>query len=85
MKRIFSDLLILISVFIFPPYLSALLTVVFIFIFPVFFESIIWAFIIDILYGGGLFWGHEFHYVFTFFVIIIFALSFKLKKQIKFY
>ncbi len=85
MIRLISNLFMLVSVFVLPPYVSALLLVVFIFIFSNFAESIFWALIIDSLYSGGLFFGYNFHYIFTLSIIIIFTLSFKLKKQIKFY
>lgn len=85
MMRIFSNCILLLSVFFLPPYLAFLLILAFIFIFDTFVESIAWAYILDILYGGGGFIGVHFHYLFTVFAIILFALSFQLKKMLKFY
>ncbi len=85
MSRIFGNLLLLVSVFIFPEYLSLLLIIVSIFLFENFFESIFWAYCIDLLYSGGHLLNINFHFVFTFLVLVIFISSFKIKKQLKFY
>ena len=85
MMRIFSNILILFSVLILPPYLSFLVILIFIFAFDMFVESIFWAFMIDSVYGGGLSLGINFHYIFTALAITIFFLSFKVKNMVKFY
>ena len=85
MIRIFSNCILLLSVFFLPPYLIFIFILALIFVFDTFAESILWAFILDILYGGGGFWGIHVHYLFTLFTAIFFLCSFQLKSMLKFY
>ncbi|MFA6340820.1 MAG: hypothetical protein WCX27_01070 [Candidatus Paceibacterota bacterium] len=84
MARIFSNILILISVILLPPYLSACIVILFIFVFKNFLESIFWGFCIDMIYGGGALRSY-FPYVLTVSLSLIFLLSFKVKKMLRFY
>lgn len=85
MMRFFSNCILILSVYFLSPYLTFILILAFIFIFEYFVESIAWAYILDILYGGGGFFGIHFHYVFTLLIVIFFPFSFPLKKMLKFY
>ena len=85
MIRIFSNCILILSVFFLPPYLTYILIFAGIFIFDTFAESILWACILDILYGGGGFFGIHFHYLFTVFAAVFFLCSFQLKSMLKFY
>ena len=85
MLRIFSNCILILSVFFLPPYITFILILALVFVFDMFVESIAWAFILDVLYGGGGFWGMHFNYIFTLVALIFFLSSFKLKKVLKFY
>lgn len=85
MTRIFSNCILILSVFFLPPYATFLLILVFIFVFDAFIESIAWAFILDIFYGGGGFLGIHSQYLFTIGTVIFFLCSFRIKKMLKFY
>jgi len=85
MMRIFSNSILLVSVFFLPPTVTFLLLLACTFIFDTFLESIAWAFVLDILYGAGGFMGIHFQYIFTLVAVIFFFSSFRLKKMLKFY
>ena len=85
MKRLAVNILILLLVFIFPPYISALIIAGLIFVFDNFIESIVWAYIIDTMYGGGFSFGLHFQYILTVFMIVVYIASFQFKKSVKFY
>ncbi|MFH0755340.1 MAG: hypothetical protein V1910_01590 [bacterium] len=77
--RFFSDLLIVLSVFILPIYISVFLIFLAIFLFNNFIEAIIWIFLINLLYGGGNIFGLNFAYFFILIIFIFYLISFKLK------
>ena len=86
MLRLFLNIIIFLSIFFLPAYITALVIIASIFIFNNFIESMFWAFIIDILYGGGKFFGGlEFNCIFVFAITIIFLISFRIKKILIFY
>lgn len=85
MIRVIIDIIILFFVFVLPSYITAFLLVLSIIMFHNYFESIVLAYILDILYGGGLLFGYNFHFVFTASILIIFLISIKAKTFIKFY
>jgi len=85
MIRLVINLLTILSVFVFPPYVTALflsLTIVF---FPFYFESVLFALILDVVYGGGKIFGVEFPFIFTSIFLVFFLISFKIKTMLKFY
>ncbi len=83
MLRIFVNLLIVLSVFILPVYLSIFLILVLIFIFNNFIEAVVLGFLVDLLYGGGSIFGIHFAYFFTIMMLIFYLISFKLKHMIR--
>ena len=83
--RVFANCVALLSIFFLPPYFTFLFLLSFIFAFDFFLESIFWAYLLDILYGGGGFWIIHFQYIFTVCAIILFFFSFPIKKMLKFY
>jgi len=83
MSRILINLLIVLSVFVFPPYVSALIILLAIFFINNFFETIAWGALIDILYGGGTIFGLHFAYFFTAIIFIFYLFSFKFKKMLR--
>jgi len=85
MYRLLSNILILLSVFLFPAYISALILVFFIFVFNNFFEAVFWSYLIDILYGAGLAFSLGYNYFFLIVIAIIFLSSFRIKKTLVFY
>jgi hypothetical protein len=85
MFRFLSVLFILLSLFILPNFITAFLLFIFIFIFDSPFEVLFFAYILDILYHGGVFFGYESLYLFTIIFLFIFIISFKLKTVLKFY
>jgi|GEM_PF-1392081 len=85
MYRLFLNILVLLSVFFFPAYISALFLIALIFLLNNFFEAIFWAYVIDILYGAGSSLVFGFNYVFLILIIVIFLASFRIKKTLVFY
>jgi hypothetical protein len=85
MNRIFANIAILASVFIFPPYIAALLMAGLIFFFDNFIESIFWAYCTDAIYGGGLTFGLHFQYLMTLIMLVLYGASFPIKRAVKFY
>ncbi len=85
MFRFISSLLVLISVFLLPTFITAVFLFILIFIFDNFFEALVFAYIMDILYRGGTLFGFTSPYLFTFVFLLIFLISFKLKTVLKFY
>jgi len=83
MFRIISNLLLILSIFLLPVYISVILIFISIFLFKNFIEAIIFGFLIDLLYGSGTIFGYHFAYFFTALVFIFFILSFKLKKILR--
>jgi hypothetical protein len=79
------DILALLSVFLLPPYITAVFLFVLMFFFEDFFEGVIFAYIIDRIYGGGKVLGLDFPFIFTIFFLILFLISLKLKTVLKFY
>ncbi len=79
MIRILSNIFLLVAVFLFPIYLSIVLILFFIFSLDNFFESIIFAYILDLLYSGGSIFGINFPYSITLLIFIVYLISFRLK------
>ncbi len=84
MMRFFINILVFLSVVYLPTYLGALVVVICIFMYENFIESIFWAYLIDVLYGGGKFFHFAFPYIFTLFIGVLYLSSFKLKKMLRF-
>lgn len=85
MMRVISNLFLLLSVFIFPPYITAVFLLISIFIFENFIEAVVFGYFLDIVYGGGKIFSYNFHYIFTILLVIVFLISLKLKTMLKFY
>ena len=66
-------------------YLTWALAIIFLFIFPMYFEIIAWGIIYDSLYGIKLpeFWNID--YIFTIVSIVLFLISFIIKKKLIIY
>lgn len=85
MTRFLANCILFLAVFFLPPYLTFLLILACIFLFNEFVESILWAYMLDVLYGGAGSWGIHFNYFFTVCACLFFFFSFQLKKMLKFY
>jgi len=85
MWRLFANCTLLLAAFFLPPYGALLVIFGFIFIFDAFVESVAWAFVLDILYGGGGFFGIHFDYLLTAITIAFFLSSFQIKRMLTFY
>jgi len=83
MARIISNILLVLSVFVLPVYISVFFILISIFLFDNFVEAILWAFVIDILYGGGGILGIHFVYFFTLIMLIAYIFSFKFKEVLR--
>jgi len=85
MLRSFLIILLLISSFIFPSYLTALFIFLGVLFFNNFIEAVFFGFLLDILYGGNTVFGFRFHYFFLLLFAVIYLISPKIKKMLKFY
>ena len=83
MIRIFCDLALLLSVFLLPPYVTLFFVLVSILFMESFVESIIFGFLLDLIYGGGSFLNIEIFYFFTLLIFIFYIISIKLKKVLR--
>jgi hypothetical protein len=85
MLRIFSIIFLLITAFISPSYLVAIMAVILIFVFNNYIEAVFFGLLLDILYSGNTVFG--FHFKLFFFVLLglIYLISPKIKKMLKFY
>ena len=83
MFRILSNFILILSVFLLPVYLSVFLILLSIFLFDNFIEAIAWAFLVDLLYSGGSFFGFHLQYFFTIVVSFFYLVSFRLKTVIR--
>jgi len=81
--RIVGDVILILSVFLLPSYVSVILIFTSILIFDNFMESIIFGFILDLLYGSGRVFGYHFTYFFTLISIIFYLASFKIKEMVR--
>ncbi len=84
MFRLFSNVLIFLSIFLLPSYISILIIILGTLIFEKFLESMIYGFVLDILYGNGSIFGFHFAYFFTLVGIFFYFISFKTKTFIRF-
>jgi len=85
MIRFILDILLLVSIFIFPPVVTGIFIFLLIIFLNNYLESIFFAFIIDTIYGGKAMMGGYSSFVFTITFLIVFILSFKIKTMLKFY
>lgn len=79
MFRIISNIFLILSIFLFPQYITVIFLLISLYIFNNFFESIIYAFILDLLYSNGNTFGIHFGYQITLIIFVLYLLSFKLK------
>jgi hypothetical protein len=85
MLRIFIDIILILSIFYFPWWVTALFALSGIFIFKNFYESIIAGFLIDALYGTKTSEFAGVWFVFTASFFLLYILSTRLKKNIRIY
>lgn len=83
MFRLLANILLILSVFILPVYISVILILLCIFIFNNFIESIIFGYLLDIFYSGGSVFGINFSYSITALIFICYLFSFKLKTVLR--
>ncbi len=83
MLRIIFNLLILLFIFILPVYISVTIIVIGILLWNNFAESIVYAFLIDILYSGGSIFSLHFAYFFTVFILTLYLVSFRFKQSVR--
>jgi hypothetical protein len=85
MLRTFSIFLLIFSLFELPVYLTAVLAIVLIFFFKNYIEAVIFGLLIDIIYAGNTIYGFHFKFFFFVLILVIYLISPKLKKVLKFY
>jgi hypothetical protein len=89
MKRVFfrivADILLLISVYIFPWWLFLILAIAFIFYFESYLEVLLGAFILDALYGMPIQFLFGRNIIFLLSVSVLLIISFYAKKKLRFY
>lgn len=85
MFRIIINISILLSSFLLPVYITAIIIFISFIIFNDFIEGVFFGFILDILYGGNRVFGLDFYLLFFLIFAIIYLISPKLKKMLKFY
>lgn len=83
MIRILCDIGLLLSVFLLPSYVTFVLVLFCILFLGNFVESIVFGFLLDLLYGGGGFFNINVFYFFTALIFIFYILSIKLKKILR--
>jgi len=81
--RIIADIVLILSVFLLPSGVTIILIFASVLFFNNFIESIIFSFILDMLYGNGRIFGYHFAYFFTTISIIFYLISFKIKKMVR--
>lgn len=84
-KRIIIDLVLLLSVFFFPPIFPMLVALFFLYYFESFYEIIFLGLVIDSLYGRPVTSLYNFSYSMTFISSAFFISSIFIKKRLKFY
>jgi len=82
--RIIFDIILFIGVFILPWWLWFILVVASIFLINFQYEVILFGFVADSVFGGGIV-GKNFHFMFLGFVMFVLLLSLFLKPRLKFY
>ena len=85
MLRSIANILAFFSVFFLPPYLTLALLTACILFFESFIESVLYAFLADVLYSSGMIFGASFHYPYTLFIIMVLIFAIRIKKMLKFY
>ena len=85
MLRFLLDIVAFILIYIFPPYISAVVLFVLMFFFADYMEGVVFAYFIDVIYGGGKVFGLNYPYIFTTIFVVLFLISLKLKTVLKFY
>jgi hypothetical protein len=83
MIRIFVDLVLLISVFLLPPYVTLIFVLIGILFFKGYVESIFFGFLLDLIYGGGSLFHFYMFYFFTLLIFIFYIVSIQLKKVLR--
>ncbi|TSD03054.1 MAG: hypothetical protein Athens071416_314 [Parcubacteria group bacterium Athens0714_16] len=84
MIRFLADIILFLSIFIFPWWVSLLLILFCIFVFNNFYEALFFAFFIDSAYSLSLFSSVNFYFGVSIFVSIVFVFSYYIKEIVKF-
>ncbi len=85
MRRIFADILLLISLFLFPWWAAMLFGVAGLFIFSSFYEILFLGIGIDSLYNAPIAPFHHFQFVITLLAVFLFVIAETLKRRLRFY
>jgi hypothetical protein len=83
MFRILANILLILSVFFLPVYITVFLSLIFIFLFNNFVEAVFFGFILDSIYGSGSIFSIKFAYFITLLLFIFYTISFKMKKMLR--
>jgi hypothetical protein len=84
-KRLIANIVLLLSIFFMPWWITLLLGVIFISIFPNFYEIFIMGILMDLLYSYPKELFFNFNQIFSLGVILIFVFIEKIKKYLRFY
>lgn len=84
MIRLLVDIILFLSIFIFPWWISLFLILFSIFVFDNFYEALFFAFFIDSAYSSNLFSGVGFFFEISILVSIFFVFSYYIKNIVKF-
>jgi hypothetical protein len=85
MPRILADIVLLVSVFIFPWWFVLMLGTVMLFIFPDFYEILFLGIVLDSLYNAPIARYHHVEFVVTLITVFLFILAEVLKRRLRFY
>jgi len=84
-ERIIGNILIFLSIYLFPWWLVSIFLLIGLFLFKKFYEVFFFALLIDLTYGTGALGFLSFSYTTLAFFIIVFFLIEATKKRLKFY
>jgi hypothetical protein len=85
MPRIFVDILLILSLFIFPWWLVLILATIALFIFPAFYEILFLGVLMDSLYNAPIARFHQVEFVVTLVTAFLFVIAEILKRRLRFY
>ncbi|MSR73039.1 hypothetical protein EXS61_00300 [Candidatus Parcubacteria bacterium] len=80
--RIFVDIVILIGIFLFPAWIFIILSLIGVFYFHRYYEILLVGLMVDSLYNSHILFSGFFYTITS---ILIFLISFEIKKRLKFY
>lgn len=83
MIRLICDIILVLSVFLLPPFLTLILVLLSILFFNNFLEAFFMGAILDLIYGGGGIFGTHLFFFFTLITFLFYVLSIRLKKILR--